>query len=147
MGVGVCVCFHFLLSLYCVFCTGVYSIPVIVFVCGGTRSGFLYVHASVLFGFTSPVAVDSVEHTSWFCPRRQEYWSGLPCPSPGDLHDPGMEPLHLPSPALTGRSFTTSTKKRVNYMTSKILSDSEIPLTYNCLAHRKHIHTGSLGEK
>ena len=28
---------------------------------------------------------------------RQEYWSGLPCPSPGDLPDPGMEPG---SPAL-----------------------------------------------
>ena len=24
---------------------------------------------------------------------RQEYWSGLPCPPPGDLPDPGMEPL------------------------------------------------------
>ena len=23
---------------------------------------------------------------------RQEYWSGLPFPSPGDLHDPGIEP-------------------------------------------------------
>ena len=23
---------------------------------------------------------------------RQEYWSGLPCPPPGDLPDPGMEP-------------------------------------------------------
>ena len=28
---------------------------------------------------------------------RQEYWSGLPFPSPGDLPDPGMEPT---SPAL-----------------------------------------------
>ena len=28
---------------------------------------------------------------------RQEYWSGLPCPSPGDLPDPGLEPR---SPAL-----------------------------------------------
>ena len=26
---------------------------------------------------------------------RQEYWSGLPCPSPGDLPDPGMEPTTL----------------------------------------------------
>ena len=26
---------------------------------------------------------------------RQEYWSGLPCPSPGDLPDPGMEPVSL----------------------------------------------------
>ena len=34
---------------------------------------------------------------------RQEYWSGLPCPPPGDLPDPGMEPR---SPALAGRFFT-----------------------------------------
>ena len=34
----------------------------------------------------------------------QEYWSGLPFPSPGDLPDPGMEPT---SPALTGGFFTT----------------------------------------
>ena len=26
---------------------------------------------------------------------RQEYWSGLPCPPPGDLPDPGMEPVSL----------------------------------------------------
>ena len=30
---------------------------------------------------------------------RQEYWSGLPLSSPGDLLNPGMEPM---SPALTG---------------------------------------------
>ena len=30
---------------------------------------------------------------------RQEYWSGLPFPSPGDLPDPGIE---LKSPALQG---------------------------------------------
>lgn len=40
-----------------------YSISVIMFVCGGTRSGFLYIHASVLFGFTSHVAVDRVLST------------------------------------------------------------------------------------
>ena len=34
---------------------------------------------------------------------RQEYWSGLPFPSPGDLPNPGMEPL---SPALAGGFFT-----------------------------------------
>ena len=26
---------------------------------------------------------------------RQEYWSGLPCPSPGDLPDPRIEPTSL----------------------------------------------------
>ena len=35
---------------------------------------------------------------------RQEYWSGLPFPSPGDLPGPGIEPA---SPVLAGRFFTT----------------------------------------
>ena len=40
---------------------------------------------------------------------RQEYWSGLPCPPPRDLPNPGIESMSLKSPALTGRLFTTST--------------------------------------
>ena len=39
---------------------------------------------------------------------RQEYWSGLPFPSPRDLPDPEMEPKSLMSPALAGRFFITS---------------------------------------
>ena len=39
---------------------------------------------------------------------RQEYWSGLPCPHPGDLPDPEIEPVSLMSPALANRFFTTS---------------------------------------
>ena len=39
---------------------------------------------------------------------RQEYWSGLPCPPPGDLSDPWMEPASLMSPASAGGFFTTS---------------------------------------
>ena len=39
---------------------------------------------------------------------RQEYWSGLPCFSPGDLPDPGIKPVSLMSPALAGGFFTTS---------------------------------------
>ena len=38
---------------------------------------------------------------------RQEYQSGLPCPPPGDLLDPGMEPTSLTSPALSRGFFTT----------------------------------------
>ena len=34
---------------------------------------------------------------------RQEYWSGLPCPPPTDLSDPGIKPV---SPALAGGFFT-----------------------------------------
>ena len=39
---------------------------------------------------------------------RQEYRSGLPCPPPGDLPDPGTEPASLMSPVLAGRFFTNS---------------------------------------
>ena len=39
---------------------------------------------------------------------RQEYWSELLCPPPGDLPNPGIEPMSLMSPALAGRIFTTS---------------------------------------
>ena len=39
---------------------------------------------------------------------RQECWSGLPFPSPGDLPDPGIQPTSLTSPALAVGFFTTS---------------------------------------
>ena len=39
---------------------------------------------------------------------RQEYWRGLPGPSPGDLPYPGIEPASLGSPALAGEFLTTS---------------------------------------
>ena len=39
---------------------------------------------------------------------RQEYWTKLPFPPPGDLPDPGIEPMSLMSPALAGGFFTTS---------------------------------------
>ena len=39
---------------------------------------------------------------------RQEYWSGLPCPPPGDLSDSGIKATSLAPPALAGGFFTTS---------------------------------------
>ena len=42
---------------------------------------------------------------------RQEYWSGLPFPSPGALLNPWTEPKSLMSPSLAGGFFTTSTTK------------------------------------
>ena len=39
---------------------------------------------------------------------RQEYWSGLPCPPPGDLPDPGIKPTILMSPELAGGFLTAS---------------------------------------
>ena len=39
---------------------------------------------------------------------RQEHWGGLPFPSPGDLPNPGIEPMSLMSPALASGFFTIS---------------------------------------
>ena len=39
---------------------------------------------------------------------RQEHWSGLPFPPPGDLPDPRIEPASLASPALAEGFFTTA---------------------------------------
>ena len=39
---------------------------------------------------------------------RQEYWSGLPCPSPGDRPYLGILLVSLMSPALTAELFTTN---------------------------------------
>ena len=39
---------------------------------------------------------------------RQECWSGLPFPFPGDLPGPGIEPASLEPPALAGGFFTSS---------------------------------------
>ena len=52
---------------------------------------------------------------------RQEYWSGLPCPPPGDLPNPGIEPV---SPALTGRPFTISATWEAPWYTV----DAQIPM-------------------
>ena len=39
---------------------------------------------------------------------RLEYWSGLPCPPPGDLPDPGIEPMSSVFPALQADSLLLS---------------------------------------
>ena len=47
---------------------------------------------------------------------RQEYWSRLPCPPPGNLPDPGIQPTSLVSPALAGVFFTTSAMREHSYV-------------------------------
>ena len=46
---------------------------------------------------------------------RQEYWSGLPLPSPRDLPDPGIKARSLVSPALAGGFFTTRATWQAQY--------------------------------
>ena len=43
---------------------------------------------------------------------RQEYWSGLPCPPPGDLADPGIEPISPASPALQAGHLPTEPPRK-----------------------------------
>ena len=43
---------------------------------------------------------------------RQEYWSGLPFPSPGDTPDPGIKPTSPASPVLAGGFFFTTESPR-----------------------------------
>ena len=65
---------------------------------------------------------------------RLEYWSGLLCPPPGNLPDPGIEPTSLMSPALAGRFFTTSaTWEALSYLFSLHDSCTFIVL-YWCLS-------------
>ena len=46
---------------------------------------------------------------------RQEYWSRLPCSSPGDLPDPGIEPVSLRSPALQVGSLPLVPPEKPNF--------------------------------
>ena len=47
---------------------------------------------------------------------RQEYWSGSPFSSPGDLPNPEIEPESLTFPTLTGRFFTTSVTWEASFL-------------------------------
>ena len=56
---------------------------------------------------------------------RQEYWSGLPCPTPGHLPDPGIQPV---SPALAGGFFNSrATYGYANFLSQflKLTDDSQ----------------------
>ena len=57
--------------------------------------------------FVTPWTVTCQSSLSMGFPR-QEYWSGLPCPPPGDLPDPGIEPASLVFPALQANSLPLS---------------------------------------
>ena len=47
-----------------------------------------------------------------------EYWRRLPCPPPGDLHNPGIEPTSPESPTSAGRFFNISATWEVPYLSS-----------------------------
>ena len=66
---------------------------------------------------------------------RQECWSGLPFPSPGDLPHPETEPT---SPALVGRFFTAEPPGKCSPLWKYMCSQTH---TYACTHARAHTHT------
>jgi len=64
-----------------------------------------------LLGLASPWTIAHQAPLSMEC-SRQEYWSALPFPPPGDLPDPGIKPM---SPALAGGFFTTEPPGKPDY--------------------------------
>ena len=72
---------------------------------------FICVHAWVLSRellFVTPLTVACPSCCPWGC-SRQEEWSRLPCPSPGHLPKPRIQPTSLMSPELAGRFFIIGT--------------------------------------
>ena len=88
--------------------------------------------ASVLFNSAAPWTVAHQAPLSMGFPR-QEYWSGMPFPSPGDLLNPGIKPT---SPALAGGFFTTSATWEAPF-TQNVSEELlvKIPLTIRSVKH------------
>ena len=61
---------------------------------------------------------------------RQEYWSGLPFPPPGDLPDPGTEPTSPASPALAGGVFTAEQPGKLLGISTNILIEHCMGVTW-----------------
>ena len=67
---------------------------------------------------------------------RQEYWSEFPLPSPGDLPDPGIEPM---SPTLAGKFFTTEPPGKPGTM---CFIYANLLITFLHVYHEKNLPTG-----
>ena len=77
---------------------------------------------------------------------RQECWSGLPSPPPGDLPDPGIEPSSLKSPALAGGFFTTGTPGKPNRTKSNTKQHGLLVCIFRSLSFTSpyHLHYSSM---
>ena len=79
---------------------------------------------------------------------RQEYWSGLPFPSPGDLPDPGIEPKSLALQAdalpseLPGKSLRLGDEK--SYRRVSITNPNEPSFVYSKMTFLSSYLTGNL---
>ena len=67
---------------------------------------------------------------------KQESWSGLSCPLPGDLLDPGIELTSLMSPALAGGFYTTSATREAYIYIHTYMLEEEMA-THSSILSRK----------
>ena len=77
---------------------------------------------------------------------RQEFWSGLPFPSPGDLPDPGAEPASLESHALAGELFISAAAAAASLQSCLMLCDpiDGSPLGFPSLVFSRQEHWSGL---
>ena len=73
---------------------------------------------------------------------RQEYWSGLPFPSPGDLPDPGIKPG---SPALQADALPSMPKAKYTDQYSSVAWPN--PLSLSWVANLHHVHFAQKSSK
>ena len=67
---------------------------------------------------------------------QQKHWSGLPSPPPGDLPDPGIEPVSPTSPAFAGRFFTSEPPgKPSQYHTGKQILELRLMIAIHWTKH------------
>ena len=64
---------------------------------------------------------------------RQEYWSGLPCSSPGDLPNPGIEPRTLALQTDSLLSEIPGKPKNTGVGSLSLGEGTGTPLQYSCL--------------
>ena len=84
---------------------------------GVTKNMLLSHFSHVRFCVTPKTAAHQAPRSLGF--SRQEHWSGLPCPSPGVLPDPGIKPW---SPALQADSLPTELLGKPNYLVKLLKS-------------------------
>ena len=72
-------------------------------------------HFSLVRLFATPWAVARLASLSMGL-SMQEHWSGLPCPSPEDLPDPGIESVFPVAPALQADFFTAEPQHLVQIL-------------------------------
>ena len=89
----------------------------------------LFSHSVVSDSFVTPWTVALQAPLSMGF-SRQEYWSGLPCPPPGDLSNPRVKPR---SPALIGGFFTNEPTGKLHFLQLYLQFLRSINLSLNCM--------------